>query len=292
VKEQVKYKGWLFLVILAVSSACVHFSGHSDAIFFATLNLDHQHDSSEIKADWAFRRERLRYFISLLTESNPDVVGFQQALSRNSNPQDDDQKILQRSSLGQHVSASARVKKYTETYEEEALLTFSAYEINTNKQIEFADESHALLTHLQAPGGVVYLYNVGMKSPDALTKLFRLISTSRCLTRHVILGDFHGSFISKVIYENDFLDTAEEFCRDDCDTVALSNPIVKRYYPEFTALRRARILVHKDAIIESAGIQFSRTTNAPFILQRRDLNEIAVGPYWGWGSRVRLPRCD
>ncbi|RZA10050.1 MAG: hypothetical protein EOP10_35410 [Proteobacteria bacterium] len=118
----------LFLLPLWAQTSCALLSGSEAKEFdersFSVLNLNlfNQRTPSSMsakswKGDWLFRRERLDLVDEQLRISRPDIVAFQEALTRQDSPSESDMNILSAGALEGYEWDASLVQTYRDTQE-------------------------------------------------------------------------------------------------------------------------------------------------------------------------------
>lgn len=316
----------LFAFALLLQMSCALLSGNGQKDFdersFSVLNLNlfNQRTPSSFnakswKGDWLFRRERLELVDEQLRISRPDIVVFQEALTRRDSPSESDMNILSAGSLEGYEWDASLVQTYRDTQE----LQYHAIAVGLPVKLLPRDESIKSVWPLGVDGAMSYtlleldakpivLVNVMMPNTtqraDAWYELVRaeirelLKNLSVCPQRLILSGYIPGSSIwkgySELLTEFNLKDTTTGFCEaaSDCLTTSTQNDLFAAINNGQAASHSERILVHADTIVFSSGTAMSKmrpnSENGP----QYGVHRLWASPRFGWESELRLARCQ
>ena len=225
------------------------------------------------KGDWLFRRERLELVDRALLEVRPDLLAFQQMISRKGSPSESDQSILSFGALDGYQWHLDMVNFYEDTQEEQ----YFGLAIGLPLQIgEKAPSSNGKLgvdgyysinrVMLQEQG--VWLVNVQMPKKakkvdvwyDVLErKLSAFLNKHQiCRQRVIVAGYLPGRsswpFYQEFLAGLELKDTSSGFCEvaQDCHTANPRNELFFVSSDGKSGSQSERILAHNQTIVYSS----------------------------------------
>lgn len=314
----------LLPILLGLSGCATWFvtkfsSYDSRSISIETLSLFNQRENSNVsqkswRGDWLFRRERLELVDRELRSIRPDVMVFQQLMTKKGSPSDSDRNILGSGSLGGYAWDVFRAREYEDTGEEH----FNAVAVGLPVQlapIELKSRSWAVgldgyvsVSVLQLEGDPILLFNVEMPTNDRNLGLWyqfleeKIVevlksSTQFCPERLVIAGVLPSGFGTSgqgYVEKLELRDVSEGMCEiaSDCYTGTPLNELFMVTSGNQQPGHMDRIYVHRTAIIASSTVVFKNMEPATRYGANYGLSRLWPSQRFGWGSSVRLAKCS
>lgn len=316
----------LAVLTLMSQSACVLLSGNNQKTFdersFTVLNLNlfNQRTQSSLsprnwKGDWLFRRERLELVDEQLRISRPDIVSFQEALTRLDSPSESDMNILTAGALEGYQWDASQVQNYRDTQE----IQYNAVAVGLPVKLQKKDLIAKSVWPIGVDGAMTYsileldsrpIVFINLQMPEATQKadawyefvkqeLRKLLDQLKiCDERLIIAGHIPGSSIwkgySDFLVDFNLKDTTTGFCEaaSDCLTTSTQNDLFAAISSGQSASHSERILVHRDTIIFSSGPAMNKmratSSNGP----QYGVHRLWASPAFAWEAELRLPQCS
>ena len=296
----------------------VRYDGRSFTIM--NLNLFNQRIPSTMsqknwKGDWLFRRERLELIDEQLRISRPDIVVFQELLTRRGRPSDSDINILSYGALEGYEWDADLVTQYKDSQEMQYHATAVGLPVKLTDREQYIKKhwgigvegfmSYSLLELDQVP---ILLVNIAM--PQNLQKvdywykfvrneLRELIDTLHlCKERMIIAGYVPGGLAwegySELLAEFELKDTASGYCEaaSDCLTSSNLNDLFMSTSQGQSPSHSERILVHKDAIVGSSSVVMNKMRDKTIYGGAYGQQRLWASRVFGWLSEIRLSQCN
>lgn len=284
-----------------------------------SLNLFNQRLPSAMgqkswKGDWLFRRERLELIDEQLRISRPDIIVFQELLTRRGSPSESDINILSYGALEgyewdadlvtyfrdsqemqYHATAVGLPVKLAQT--DQILKKF--WPIGIDGYMSFSllelDEKNMLLINLSMPQDtqkVDHWYKVVRNEIRELITNFRLCPQRLIVSGHIPGGPSWEGY-NEFIKEFELKDTASGFCEaaSDCLTSSNLNDIFMSTAQGQSPSHSERTLVHRDAIVSSGAISMNKMRDKTIYGGAYGLQRLWASRAFGWLSEVRLAQC-
>ncbi|MBF0440316.1 MAG: hypothetical protein HQK54_00265 [Oligoflexales bacterium] len=288
-----------------------------------TINLFNQNGSSTItgrswKSDWLFRRERLEIIDDSFRQTKPDIIVFQEMLSKKGNPSESDFNILSKSSLKGYTWDVIPVDELSDSRELEYHGVATSFPVSVVTQPEtnqffwqIGQNGYMSLTILNFENHQnILIFNLNMPSLsnqndfqiynniEEYIRKFLSDNTTYCAKRIVIAGYIPSSPIS-VNYKR-FLDNLElkdsslGFCQtaSDCYTGTNLNDLYLAAYGETLPEQLDRILVHRSALISSSNVFFNIPKESTQYLKTYGITKLWPSKRFGWRTTLRFSRCE
>lgn len=316
---------WLLIFSLMGQTSCALFSGSSHKEFdersFTVLNLNlfNQRKPSSLstknwKGDWLFRRERLELIDEQLRISRPDIVSFQEALTRLDSPSESDMNILSAGALDGYQWDASQVQNYRDTQE----LQYNAVAVGLPVKLVPKSVSSKVVWPIGVDGAMSYslleldsqpIVFINLQMPEATQKAdawYEFVSQqirdlmkslAVCDERLIIAGHVPGSSIwkgySELLLEFNLKDTTTGFCEaaSDCLTTSTQNDLFAAISSGQSASHSERILVHRDTIIFSSGTAMNKMRSTSENGPQYGVHRLWASPAFGWEADLRLARC-
>ncbi|RZA23740.1 MAG: hypothetical protein EOP10_11885 [Proteobacteria bacterium] len=315
----------LFLLPLWALSSCALLSGSESKEFdersFSVLNLNlfNQRTPSSMsakswKGDWLFRRERLDLVDEQLRISRPDIVAFQEALTRQDSPSESDMNILSAGALEGYEWDASLVQTYRDTQE----MQYHAVAVGLPVKLSQSSVPHKSVWPIGVDGAMTYslleldsfpILLINLQMPEATQKAdawyasvqdeikLLLKELNVCERRMIVAGHIPGSSIWKGYSE--FLaafglkDTTSGFCEaaSDCLTTSTQNDMFAAINNGQASSHSERILVHNDSIIFSSGTSMTKVRPSSENGPQYGVHRLWASPMFGWEAELRLARC-
>jgi len=314
------------LVFGLLQMSCALLSGQSQKEFdersFSVLNLNlfNQRTPSALsvknwKGDWLFRRERIELIDEQLRVSRPDIVVFQEAITRRDSPSESDMNILSAGALEGYEWDASLVESYRDTQE----VQYNAAAVGLPVKLLPRDPNIKSVWPIGVDGAMSYslleldqnpILLVNLQMPEATQRADAWYSFVRneirgllkavaiCPKRMIISGHIPGSSIwkgySELVSEFSLKDTTSGFCEaaSDCLTTSTQNDLFAAINNGQGASHSERILVHTDSIIFSSGTSMMKmrpnSVNGP----KYGVHRLWASPSFGWEAELRLSRCQ
>ncbi len=283
------------------------------------LNLFNQRIPSSMssknwKGDWLFRRERLEFIDEQLKVTRPDVVVFQELLTRRGSPSESDINILSHGALEGYEWDADAVRDYKDTQEVEYhaaavglpvklangdLLNKSYWEIGVDGFMSYSllelDQKPFLLVNLSMPSSsqkVDHWYRYVREEIQRLLQIFSL-----CKNRLIISGYIPGGLIwegyTELLNEFELKDTAQGFCEAlDCLTTSSENDIFMATAQGQSPSHSDRTLVHQGALVSFSSVAMQQMKNKIIYGEPYGIQRLWASRSYGWLSVVRMQQCE
>ncbi|RYZ58403.1 MAG: hypothetical protein EOP07_07160 [Proteobacteria bacterium] len=316
----------LFLTLALLQTSCALFGGQGPKEFdersFSVLNLNvfNQRTPSSLsnknwKGDWLFRRERLELIDEQLRITRPDIIVFQEVLTRRDSPSESDINILSAGALEGYEWDASLVQSYRDTQEMQYNTTAvglpvklvsrditlkSVWPIGVDGAMSFSllelDQNPIVLINLQMPDAT--------QRADAWYSFVRtelrslLKATGICPQRMIVSGHIPGSSIwkgySEFLSEFNLKDTTSGFCEaaSDCLTTSTQNDLFAAINNGQGASHSERVLVHSESIIFSSGTAMAKLRPTSVNGPQYGVHRLWASPAFGWETELRLARCS
>ncbi len=314
-----------FLLFGFLQMSCALFNGQSQKEFdersFSVLNLNlfNQRTASALsskswKGDWLFRRERIELIDEQLRVSRPDIVVFQEALTRRDSPSESDMNILSAGALDGYEWDASLVQAYRDTQEVQynaaavglpvKLITRdlnlkSVWPIGVDGAMSYSllelDQNPILLINLQMPEATQRADAWYSFVRNEIRNLLKTVAV--CPKRMIVSGHIPGSSIwkgySEFVSEFSLKDTTSGFCEaaSDCLTTSTQNDLFASINNGRGASHSERILVHTDSIIFSSGTAMTKMRPTSVNGPQYGVHRLWASPSFGWEAELRLARC-
>jgi hypothetical protein len=283
------------------------------------LNLFNQRTPSTLsrknwKGDWLFRRERLELIDEQLRISRPDIVVFQELLTRRGSPSESDINILNFGALEGYEWDAEMVTFHKDTqemqYQAVAVglpVKLSASDRMTKKYWPIGidgfmtytllelDQQPILLLNVSMPGGaqkVDHWYEFVEAELNGLLKELRI-----CKQRLVISGYLPGGVIwpgfATFAEAFELKDTSAGFCEatSDCLTSSHQNDLFMATAQGQSPSHSERIMVHRDALVSFSNVVMNKMRDRTVYGEDYGLQRLWASRVYGWLANVRLQRC-
>lgn len=309
-----------------IQTSCALFGGQSQKEFdersFSILNLNlfNQRNQSSLstknwKGDWLFRRERLELIDEQLRVSRPDIVVFQEALTRRDSPSESDMNILSAGALEGYEWDASLVQAYRDTQE----MQYNTAAVGLPIKLMSRDTNVKAVWPIGVDGAMSYslleldqrpILLVNLQMPEATqradawygfvrSELRGLLKmTGICPQRLIVSGHIPGSSIwrgySEFVTEFNLKDTTTGFCEaaSDCLTTSTQNDLFSAINNGQGASHSERILVHNDSIIFSSGTSMMKMRPTSVNGPQYGVHRLWASPNFGWEAELRLARCS
>ncbi len=314
----------LVLMCLQLSSCTLlgfeapdRYDGRSFTIM--NLNLFNQRIASNMsqknwKGDWLFRRERLELIDEQLRISRPDIVVFQELLTRRGSPSESDINILSYGALEGYEWDADLVTQYKDSQEmqyqaaavglpvklaDKEQFTKKHWGIGVEGFMSFSllelDQNPILLINLAMPQNV---QKVDYWYKFVRTELRELMTNLQvCRQRLIIAGYVPGGLAwegySEFLNEFELKDTASGYCEaaSDCLTSSNLNDLFMSTSQGQSPSHSERILVHKDAIVNSSTVVMNKMRDKTIYGGAYGQQRLWASRVFGWLSELRLAQC-
>lgn len=317
-----KFKGWLFLVILAVNSCASWFAAdeeHYDdrPLTIAVANLFSQLDrprdlSFSWTGDWEFRRDRLALIDRDLRALRPDIVALQDMMERSGSRTDSDRAILRAASLNSYNWAKFDIAQLEELGETRSFAVATLkpidVEVVTNEVIPMGSDGFMTTFKITGLPQPVLLFNVSLpltsedKSiwyPFLEEKIGKTIAIEKlCVERVIVAGSLpvdielqkFQSFLKKL----NLRDSSVGFCQvaERCATSTSQNDIFRAIHGDTNPLQTQRILVSQAAYIAGSSRILATPENSDSYNGKYKLDKLWPSAQFGWITKVKLPLCS
>ncbi|MCX6116318.1 MAG: hypothetical protein NT027_02155 [Proteobacteria bacterium] len=336
--EERMFEGWSIMGLfgrristcLVVGSfyGCVSNSADSEYLsgqptIFATLDLfDQSHENVEgvkypaWQGDWAFRRERLEIVDRGFRTLRPDVVFFQNVLSRMGSPSESDELILSAGALNRFNWKDFKIGFIEQSGENREMAIAASrprdftknWPDNTKNQWQLGQDGYVTFSELDSVESPVLLVNVVMPKTQNQVNLWysflkdRILELSKvrhiCPERVVVAGYLPYEGDSKrfddMLNSLNLKDTAVGFCQnaEKCKTASEQNDIFKISSQKMSLGQMDRILVHKDTEVINAGMHFLESKENSRYKALYDLPKVWGSSRFGWFASVKLRHCQ
>ncbi len=306
-------------------TSCALLSGSGQKTYdersFSVLNLNlfNQRVSSSLstrswKGDWLFRRERLEFVDEQLRISRPDIVVFQEALTRRDSPSESDMNILGAGALEGYEWDAPLVATYRDTQE----LQYNSVAVGLPVKLLPKDPNVKAVWPISVDGAMSYslleldekpILVVNLDMPEATQKADAWYEFVRaeirnllkdvgiCSQRLLVAGHIPGSSIwkgySELLKEFNLKDTTTGFCEaaSDCLTTTTQNDLFASINNGQASSHSERILVHNDAIVFSSNTAMNKMRPKSEIGPQYGVHRLWASPSFGWEAELRLARC-
>lgn len=266
------------------------------------------------KGDWLFRRERLELVDEQLRVTRPDIVVFQEMLTRRDSPSESDINILSAGALEGYQWDADPIQSFEDTQEmqynsvavglpiklqETEALTKNYWPVGSEGYMTYSllelDRKPILLVNLSMPKTAQkadYWYRfVRVEVRELLTRL------RVCEQRLVVSGHMPGGSVwpgySDFLKEFNLKDTASGFCEaaSDCLTTSTQNDLFMATSQGQAPAHSERILVHEDALILSSNTVLQKMREKTVYGPTYGIHRLWASPDFGWQAQLRLPQC-
>ncbi len=316
----------LSLFLSLVLSSCALFglkpsSRYDDRSFtLLNLNLFNQRIPSSLaqknwKGDWLFRRERLEFVDEQLKVLRPDIVVFQQLLTRRGSPSESDVNILSHGALEGYEWDADPVTDYRDTQEIEYqaaavglpiklangdLLEKRYWAVGLDGYVSYSllelDQKPFLLVNLTMPSSSQKVDHWYKFVREEIKKL--LLSFGLCKNRLIVSGYIPGGLVwegyTDLLNEFELKDTSQGFCEAalDCLTTSQQNDIFMATSQGQSPSHSDRTLVHQGAIISYSSVVMKDMKPKISNGEGYGLQRLWAARSYGWLSNIRLQQCD
>lgn len=303
------------LIFLLFLSSCVNLGTSSydqRRITFQTINDYNQRDHLENinwRGDWMFRRDRLELIDSELRQVKPDIIVFQEFMTRRNSTVESDQSIFSDGALTGYQWSSMETNRYFDTDEIEnaAIAVGLPLVLDQSKKkllpigngyISYfrvvLEEQPIAVFNLKEPHNVNYNWLALVKNFISATMQTEQI----CLKRMIVAGEISaGEFPENLrIFQEQLSlkDIAQGLCENEnkCHTQTPTNELFYLVHGEKIPTRKNRILIHSQSIIYSSNRNLDKPKPLPFRLRSQyQMGQIWPSTQMGWVGSVRLPKC-
>lgn len=283
------------------------------------LNLFNQRVPSTLvqkswKGDWLFRRERLELIDEQLRISRPDIIVFQELLTRRGSPSESDINILSYGALEGYEWDADLVTYFRDSQEMQYHATAVGLPVKlaVNDKISkkfwpIGIDGFMSYSLLELDQKVMLLVNLSMPQnvqkvdhwyKSVRNEIRELIASNRlCPQRLMVSGYVPGGMAwegySEFLKEFELKDTASGFCEaaSDCLTSSNFNDIFMATAQGQSPSHSERILVHKDAIVTSSNVVMNKMRDKTIYGNSYGLQRLWASRVFGWLSEIRLPQC-
>ena len=317
------FKIFISYVLLSLGGCALIGSGgysryDERSVSVLTVSLFNQRTPSKLvkaswKGDWLFRRERLELVDRGLLEIRPDLLVFQQLMSRRGSPSESDQSILSYGSLDGYQWDLSLSRFYEDTQEEQFFalamgLPIIASEAEPSTTGKLGIDGSYSINNVKLQKQDIWVVNVEMptsaKSVDAWYKVLQKKlsefqnSHNICSKRLLVAGYLPGR-VSWPFYQ-DFLkyfelkDTSTGFCEvaNDCATGTPMNELFLGTSEGKSGTQVDRIFAHQQAVVYSSKVALNGRGDGSLRSQNYGLEYLWPSRRFAWNSIVRLPRCN
>ncbi len=322
-RKQLLNWGLAALVLLLNSCALfgIRSSERYDERSFSILNLNlfNQRSPSTLgnrnwKGDWLFRRERLELIDEQLRISRPDIVVFQELLTRRGSPSESDINILSYGALEGYEWDAEMVSFYKDTQE----MQYQAAAVGLPVKLASSDKlekkfwpigidgfmNYTLLELDQQPILLINLsMPMGAQRVDHWYKFVRaeikglLEQLNICKQRLVIAGYMPGGAVwtgfTDFADEFELKDTASGFCEaaSDCLTSSAQNDLFMATSQGQSPSHSERIMVHRDTLVSFSNVVMNKMKDKTVYGTSYGLQRLWASRVYGWLSELRLQHC-
>jgi hypothetical protein len=283
------------------------------------LNLFNQRIPSSLaqkhwKGDWLFRRERLEFIDEQLKVVRPDVVVFQQLLTRRGSPSESDINILSHGALEGYEWDADAVAEYKDTQEIEYqasavglpvklangdMLEKRYWNIGLDGYMSYSllelDQKPFLLVNLTMPSSSQRVDQWYKFVRDEIRRL--LFAFNLCPSRLIVSGYIPGGLVwegyTELLSEFDLKDTSQGFCEAalDCLTTSQQNDIFMATAQGQSPSHSDRTLVHRGAIITASNVVLREMRTKLVNGEDYGISRLWAARSFGWLSSIRLQEC-
>ncbi len=283
-----------------------------------TLNLFNQQENPRNKnlswvGDWVFRRKRLLVAEKTFFEEQPDLLFFQEALSKANDRNNSDENLLKSSGLKGYDFKRFKTRDLVSSSEVESLIYSASNSIKFSDSHSslwsFGQDGYLSVTSAEYKSKPLLLFNVQMPRKDSIhiaswysfiEKRIKgvLAQSGICANRVIVAGSFlgkvnHPSYIN-FLRSLSLKDSSSGFCenKEQCFTRSNENEISQQLFDVFLREQIDRVLVHTSAEVISASLAFTNKVPAPIKFKEKyGLVNLFTSERFGWKTSVRLASC-
>lgn len=314
-----------FCVLACLTNACawlgiqpgLRFDERSFSVM--NINLFDQRVPSSLakknwKGDWLFRRERLELVDDQLRVTRPDIVVFQEMLTRRDSPSESDINILSAGALEGYQWDAELIQSYEDTQEMQfnavavglpiklqttEALAKSFWPIGTEGYMTYSlmvlDQTPLVVVNLSMPKTAqkadFWYHSVRVELREVLKRL------GVCEERLIVSGHMPGGSVwpgyTEFLKEFRLKDTATGFCEaaSDCLTTSTQNDLFMATSQGQAPAHSERVLVHEDALIMSSNTVLQKMREKSVYGPSYGIHRLWASPVFGWQAQLRLPQC-
>lgn len=315
------YRFTLILIISLHSVSCSTLGGwffqkKLDRSPMRVLSVDLFDQRAEItsepswKGDWVLRRERLRIIDESLRALRPQIISFQNLLSKEGSVSDFDRKILARGSLKGYAWSLSRGILYEDT-RETSYLALAAIEplnidrVERSQELILGTNGLASFTRLYHESQALLVVNVNLEPQnpepwyELLSQQIQIIAKefSICRSRIIVTGKLPGDTenLSYLSFLNslELKDSADGFCElaDRCFTIDPQNSFVASRKANILPTRTTKILVPRQTQVIDARRSLTKSQNFSETARKYSLNSLWPVEEFAWQTDIKLARC-
>lgn len=317
----------MFSMLSLFQGGCVllgfHESERYDERSFSVLNLNlfNQRIASNLsrrnwKGDWIFRRERLEFIDEQLRISRPDIVVFQELLTRRGSPSESDINILSYGALEGYEWDADMVAFFKDTqemqYQGSAVglpiklassdkITKKFWPIGMDGFMSYTllelDQQPILLVNLSMPAGAAHKVDHWYKFvSDELRVLLEQLKL--CKQRLVVSGYIPGGPLwleySDFIKEFDLKDSSTGFCEatSDCLTASTQNDLFLATSEGQSESHSEKIMVHHDSLVNFSSVVMNKFKEKTVNGRTYGMQRLWASRVYAWLAEMRLRQCS
>ncbi len=315
----------VFVSSLLLLNSCALFGIRSseryDERSFSILNLNlfNQRIPSTLsqknwKGDWLFRRERLELIDEQLRISRPDIVVFQELLTRRGSPSESDINILSYGALEGYEWDAEMVAFYKDTQE----MQYQATAVGLPVKLASSDKLEKKFWPIGIDGFMNYTLLELDQQPILLINLFMPVGAQKldhwyqlvtteidklldqlgiCKQRLVISGYMPGGLMwtgfTEFTEDFELKDTAAGYCEaaSDCLTSSAQNDLFMATSKGQSPSHSERIMVHRDTLVSYSNVIMNKMKDKTVYGTSYGLQRLWASRVYGWLSELRLQHC-
>ncbi len=290
------------------------------SVSILNLNLFNQRIPSTLtprnwKGDWLFRRERLELIDEQLRISRPDIVVFQELLTRRGSPSESDINILNFGALEGYEWDAELVAFHKDTQE----MQYHAAAVGLPVKLSSSDKvqkkhwpigidgfmNYTLLELDQQP---ILLINISMPvSAQKVDHWYEFVEGELksllnelgiCKQRLVVSGYLPGGVVwpgfAEFMEAFELKDTATGFCEaaSDCLTSSNQNDLFMATAQGQSPSHSERIMVHRDALVSFSNVVMNKMKDKTVYGGPYGLQRLWASRVYGWLADLRLQHCS
>lgn len=317
-------KGLVLLSFILLSN-CSFFSGgeafDSRSFSVQTLSLFSQRigpreNRPPWKGDWVFRRDRLKLIDDELHTVKPDLLILQDVMERRKSPSEADRAILLAGALQSYDWESLPVREWEDTEEDQSLAVAADLPLKIQKEETIpglqrvwmvGSDGYMAESLVSYEGDAIAIFNVQMPSRVGRTYLWYTFIQERiaaalkarktCPLRIIVAGylpaNQDANRFNSFIEALQLKDASEGFCdvASKCLTATNTNDLFAASTSEAIPYHADRILVSRQAIVQSSSMNFSESHPASEYRELFGIEKLWPTARFGWLASIRFPKC-
>lgn len=315
----------VFLIYIAIGSllgSCASLPNFSQSSYdqkilvFRTYNLFNQrippnHTNLNWKGDWIFRRERLELIDRELRLSRPDVLLFQQMLTKDENSFESDQNILAEGSLSGYEWSTQPVVNHEDTSETESHgLVYSlplrlVPQGNEKGSIKiFPGESKVTHNVLAFENEPITIFNIEIKRvtenlfAEIAQYIFDLVNKKELCLERVLIGGYFGETSPRKIIDAfqkyfPIKNVSTGFCEIEikCYTSTPFNELFLVTTNINSSYQSDYFFTHNKTIIFTSNIVFEKGSSIKDLDNKYGMSKFWGSRTFGLETGVKLKKC-